>query len=108
MEDKMVRTYISSDILDYLSNGFPFICRSKELKEMAKTGDYQTIILDRLEIDFVFNDIIGITEYDVSVVPVSGGIKKLHKAETNYFSSYKEARRFIEKLLITHLTRNES
>ncbi|MGN1080323.1 MAG: hypothetical protein ACI4TE_09160 [Alphaproteobacteria bacterium] len=103
----MVKTYISSNILDYQCNGFPFICRAKELKEMAKTGDYQAIILDRLEIDFSFNDIIGITEYDVDVVPVSGGIKKRHKAEQHYFSSYKEARRFIEQLLISHLTENE-
>ena len=100
----MVKTYISANILDYQSNGFSFICRSKELKEMAKTGDYQAFILDNLEIDFGFNDIIGITEYDVDVIPVSGGIKKRHKAEQHYFSSYKEARHFIENLLITHLT----
>lgn len=68
----MVRTYISPNILDYQCNGIPFICRAKELKEMAKTGDYQAIILDRLEIDFIFNDIIGITEYDVNVIPLSG------------------------------------
>lgn len=103
----MVRTYISPNILDYQCNSLPFICRAKELKEMAKTGDYQAIILDRLEIDFIFNDIIGITEYDVNVIPVSGGIKKRHKAEQHYFSSYKEARSFIEKLLITYLTENE-
>lgn len=107
MEDKMVRTYVSSDILDYQCNGFPFICHAKELKEMAKTGDCQVIILDRLEINFGYNDIIGITEYDVNVIPVSGGIKKSHKVEQHYFSSYKEARSFIEKLLITHLTENE-
>lgn len=103
----MVRTYVSSNILDYQCCGFPFICRAKELKEMAKSGDYQAIILERLEIDFSFNDIIGITEYDVDVVPVSGGIKKRHKAEQHYFSSYKEARRFIEQLLISHLTEKE-
>lgn len=103
----MVRTYISPNILDYQCNSLPFIRRAKELKEMAKTGDYQAIILDRLEIDFIFNDIIGITEYDVNVIPVSGGIKKRHKAEQHYFSSYKEARSFIEKLLITYLTENE-
>ncbi len=97
----MVKTYITSNILDYQCNGFPFICRAKELKEMAKTGDYQAIILDRLEIDFGFNDIIGITEYDVDVIPVSGGIKKRHKSEQHYFSTYKEARRFIEELLIS-------
>ena len=103
----MVKTYISSNILDYQGNGFPFICRAKELKEMAKTGDYQAIVFDNLEIDFRFNDIIGITEYDVDVVPVLGGIKKRHKTEQHYFSSYKEARSFIEKLLITHLTENK-
>lgn len=97
----MVKTYITSNILDYQCNGFPFICRAKELKEMAKTGDYQAIILDRLEIDFGFNDIIGITEYDVDVIPVSGGIKKRHKSEQHHFSTYKEARRFIEELLIS-------
>lgn len=97
----MVKTYITSNILDYQCNGFPFICRAKELKEMAKTGDYQAIILDRLEIDFGFNDIVGITEYDVNVIPVSGGIKKRHKSEQHYFSTYKEARRFIEELLIS-------
>ncbi len=103
----MVRTYISANILDYQCNGFPFICRAKELKEMDKTGDYQAIILDNLEIDFAFNDIVGITEYDVNVIPVTGGIKKRHEAEQYYFPSYKEARRFIEKFLITHLTENE-
>ncbi len=103
----MVRTYISPNILDYQCNGIPFICRAKELKEMAKTGDYQAIILDRLEIDFIFNDIIGITEYDVNVIPLSGGIKKRHKAEQHYFSSYREARFFIEQLLISHLTKKE-
>lgn len=97
----MVKTYITSNILDYQYNGFPFICRAKELKEMAKTGDYQAIIWDRLEIDFGFNDIVGITEYDVNVIPVSGGIKKRHKSEQHYFSTYKEARRFIEELLIS-------
>lgn len=97
----MVKTYITSNILDYQCNGFPFICRAKELKEMAKTGDYQAIIWDRLEIDFGFNDIVGITEYDVNVIPVSGGIKKRHKSEQHYFSTYKEARRFIEELLIS-------
>mgnify|MGYP000740834564 CR=1 FL=1 len=103
----MVKTYISSNILDYPGNGFQFICRAKDLQKLAKTGDYQAIILDRLEIDFRFNDIIGITEYDVDVIPVSGGIKKRHKSEQHYFSTYKEARRFIEKFLITHLTENE-
>ena len=103
----MVKTYISSNILDYPGNGFQFICRAKDLQKLAKTGDYQAIILDRLEIDFGFNDIIGITEYDVNVIPVSGGIKKRYKSEQHYFSSYKEARSFIEKLLITHLTENE-
>lgn len=97
----MVKTYITSNILDYQCNGFPFICRAKELKEMAKTGDYQAIIWDRLEIDFGFNDIVGITEYDVNVIPVLGGIKKRHKSEQHYFSTYKEARRFIEELLIS-------
>ncbi len=103
----MVKTYISSNILDYQCCGFPFICRAKELKEMAKSGDYQAIILERLEIDFGFNDIIGITEYDVNVIPVSGGIKKRHKTEQRYFSSYKEARFFIEQLLISQLTKKE-
>ena len=107
MENKMVKTYISSNILDYQCNGFPFICRAKELKEMAKTGDYQAIILDDLEIDFAFNDIVGITEYDVNVIPVIGGIKKRHEAEEHYFPSYKEARSFIENLLISQLTENE-
>lgn len=103
----MVRTYVSSNILDYQCCGFHFICRTKELKEMAKSGDYQAIILDRLEIDFGFNDIIGITEYDVNVIPVSGGIKKCHKTEQHYFSSYKEALFFIEQLLISQLTKKE-
>ena len=103
----MVKTYISSNILDYQCNGFPFICRAKELKEMAKSGDYQAIILERLEIDFGFNDIIGITEYDVNVIPVTVGIKKRHKTEQHYFPSYKEARSFIENLLISQLTENE-
>lgn len=97
----MVKTYLSPNILDYQCNGFPFICRAKELKEMAKTGDYQAIVLKDLEIDFAFNDIIGITEYDVDVIPVSGGIKKRHKSEQHYFSTYKEARSFIEELLIS-------
>ncbi len=97
----MVKTYLSPNILDYQCNGFPFICRAKELKEKAKTGDYQAIVLKDLEIDFAFNDIIGVTEYDVDVIPVSGGIKKRHKSEQHYFSTYKEARRFIEELLIS-------
>lgn len=35
----MVKTYISSNILDYQCNGFPFICRAKELKESPKSRE---------------------------------------------------------------------
>ena len=98
----MVKTYISANILEYQCNEFPFICKASELKEMAKTGDYQAIILDDMEIDFAFNDIIGITEYDVDVVPVSNGIRKRHKTEQHYFSSYREARSFIKNILLSY------
>lgn len=71
------------------------IFSAKKLKEMAKTADYQSIVLDDLQIDIGFNADIGITEYHVDLIPVFKGNRQRQKTKRHFFQSYKAMKTFV-------------
>jgi len=78
------------------------IFSAKKLKEMAKTADYQSIVLDDLQIDIGFNADIGITEYTVNLIPIFKGCRKYWKTKQEWFSSYKAMKAFVQNEMSQH------
>lgn len=78
------------------------IFSAKKLKELAKVAEYQSIKLDNLRIDIGFNADIGITEYDVCLIPVFKGRPKHWKTKQHFFPSYKEMKAFVQNEINLH------
>lgn len=79
------------------------IFSAKKLKELAKVAEHQSIKLDNLQIDIGFNADIGITEYNVCLIPVFKGFPKHWKAKQHFFPSYKEMKTFVQNEINLHV-----
>ena len=78
------------------------IFSAKKLKELAKIAEHQSIKLDDLQIDIGFNADIGITEYQVDVMPAFKGHPKRWKGQTHFFPSHKAMKAFVQNEINLH------